>query len=47
MTVCYFTASGNCLYNCPQKAIHLKKEASEARFRNENVSLADIIAANE
>ncbi len=40
--VCYA-----CLHNCPQKAIHLKKEASEARFRNENVSLADIIAANE
>ena len=40
--VCYA-----CLHNCPQKAIHLIKEASLARFRNENISLNDIIAANE
>lgn len=40
--VCYA-----CLHNCPRQAIHLKAEASPARFRNEHVSLADIIAANE
>lgn len=40
--VCYA-----CLHNCPRNAIHLKKEASEARFRNEHVSLKDIIEANE
>ncbi len=40
--VCYA-----CLHNCPQKAIHLKKEASDVRFRNEHVSLNDIIKANE
>lgn len=40
--VCYA-----CLHNCPQKAIHLIKEASLVRFRNENISLNDIIAANE
>lgn len=40
--VCYA-----CLHNCPQNAIHLPKETSDARFRNENVSLADIIKANE
>ncbi len=39
--VCYA-----CLHNCPHSAIHLKKEASEARFRNEHVSLKDIIDAN-
>lgn len=39
--VCYA-----CLHNCPQNAIHLKKEASPVRFRNEHVSLQDIIAAN-
>lgn len=40
--VCYA-----CLHNCPKNAIHLKKEASPVRFRNENVSLEDIIEANE
>lgn len=40
--VCYA-----CLHNCPQNAIHLKTERSAARFRNENISLKEIIAANE
>lgn len=36
-----------CINNCPQKAIRLKKERnSNARFRNENVTLKEIIAAN-
>ena len=43
MTVCYFTGSGN----CPQNAIHPKKEAGTLRFRNEHVSLQDMITANE
>ena len=40
--VCYA-----CVHNCPQNAIHLKKETSSARFRNEQVSLQDIIEAND
>ncbi len=40
--VCYA-----CVHNCPQNAIHLRKEKSGARFRNEHVSLQDIIEANE
>ena len=40
--VCYA-----CLHNCPQNAIHMPVEASTARFRNEHVTLSDIIAANE
>lgn len=40
--VCYA-----CLHNCPQNAIHLKKQANTVKFRNENVSLADIVKANE
>lgn len=40
--VCYA-----CLHNCPQNAIHLRKEANTVRFRNEHVSLKDIIAAND
>ncbi len=40
--VCYA-----CLHNCPKNAIHLKKEASEVRFRNEHVTVADIIRAND
>lgn len=39
--VCYA-----CLHNCPQSAIRLPKEAGTARFRNEHVSLQDIIDAN-
>ena len=40
--VCYA-----CLHNCPKKAIHLPVEKADARFRNEHVSLNDIIRANE
>jgi Pyruvate/2-oxoacid:ferredoxin oxidoreductase delta subunit len=36
-----------CAHLCPQNAVHLKSERSAARFRNENVTLADIIAANK
>ena len=39
--VCYA-----CLHNCPQNAIHLPVEQSSVRFRNEHVSLKDIIDAN-
>ncbi len=40
--VCYA-----CLHNCPKKAIHLPVEKAGARFRNEHVSLNDIIRSNE
>ena len=40
--VCYA-----CLHNCPQNAIHMKNEKSAVRFRNENISLKEIIEANE
>lgn len=40
--VCYA-----CLHNCPRNAIHLPKEADTARFRNEYVTLNDIIASND
>lgn len=39
--VCYA-----CIHNCPENAIHLKKEKSAARFRNEHVTLEEIIKAN-
>jgi ferredoxin len=39
--VCYA-----CVHNCPQNAIHLRKERSAARYRNEHVTLQDIIEAN-
>jgi len=39
--VCYA-----CLHNCPKNAIHLKNERSSARFRNEHITLGEIIAAN-
>ena len=35
-----------CVHLCPQNAIHLKNEKSAARWRNPDVSLADIIEAN-
>ena len=47
MTICYFTATGNCLHNCPQHAIHMPLEAGTTQFRNEHVTLKDIIQANE
>ena len=40
--VCYA-----CLHNCPQNAIHMREERSAVRFRNEHVSLQDIVKANE
>lgn len=40
--VCYA-----CLHNCPQNAIHIKSEKSSVRFRNENITLKDIMDANE
>lgn len=40
--VCYA-----CLNNCPQNALHLRREANTVRFRNEHVTLQEIIAANE
>lgn len=39
--VCYA-----CLHNCPQNALHMKEEKSSVRFRNEHISLSDIIKAN-
>lgn len=35
-----------CIHNCPQTAISLKKEKSSARFRNQHVTLKEIINAN-
>ena len=35
-----------CIHLCPENAIHLKNQKSEKRFRNPNVSIAEIIAAN-
>jgi ferredoxin len=46
------TFTGNCIrcyactQNCPQNAIRFKGEKSKVRFRNENVSLKEIIEAN-
>lgn len=40
--VCYA-----CLHNCPRSAIHMKVEKNTVHFRNEHVSLQDIIEANE
>ena len=39
--VCYA-----CIQNCPQHAIHLPHEQSDERFRNEHVTLQDIVQAN-
>jgi ferredoxin len=35
-----------CAHNCPQNAISIKKEKSKARFINQNVTLKEIIDAN-
>ena len=35
-----------CIHNCPNNAIHLKEEKSNKRFRNENITLNEIIQAN-
>ena len=36
-----------CIQNCPQKAIHHTKEKSGERFRNEHISLKEIVNANQ
>ena len=35
-----------CLHNCPENAIHLKRERSAARWRHPEVTLKEIIDAN-
>ena len=40
--VCYA-----CIHNCPANAIHLKNEKSAARYRNEHVTLEDMIKINQ
>lgn len=40
--VCYA-----CLHNCPKSAIHMEMEAGTMHFRNEHVTINDIIKANE
>lgn len=35
-----------CIHLCPENALHLKNEKSVARWRNSDVSLAEIIKAN-
>jgi len=35
-----------CTNNCPQNAIRVKKEKSKARFKNQNVTLKEIISSN-
>ncbi len=40
--VCYA-----CVHSCPKNAIHLKSEKSAERFRNEHISVMDIVTANE
>ncbi|MDR2834984.1 MAG: EFR1 family ferrodoxin [Bacteroidales bacterium] len=36
-----------CIHNCPEKAIHIKGEKSASRFRNEHITLKEIITANQ
>lgn len=36
-----------CIHNCPQNAIQIKTQRSAKRFRNENVSLNEIIESNK
>lgn len=36
-----------CIHACPQKAIHLKMERSDKRWRNPDVLLSEIITAND
>jgi ferredoxin len=36
-----------CVHLCPKNAIHLKSERSAIRWRNPDVSLHDIIEAND
>lgn len=37
---------GACTHNCPKNAIRYKGEKSKARYRNENISVKEIITAN-
>lgn len=36
-----------CVHNCPKNAIHLSIERSATRFRNQHVSLKEIISSND
>jgi len=36
-----------CIQNCPQQAIRLKRERGNARFRNQNITLREIIDSNK
>lgn len=36
-----------CVHNCPKNAMHVKGERSSVRFRNDEVTLAELIAANK
>ncbi len=36
----------SCLQNCPKNALHIKNQRSRNRYRNKNISLAEIINAN-
>jgi ferredoxin len=36
----------SCIHNCPKKSIHHKKEKSENRHRNRNVTVKEIISSN-
>ena len=36
-----------CMHACPQNAIHIQKEKSGKRFRNQHVTLKEIIASND
>ncbi len=36
-----------CVQNCPHQAIRLRGEMGEARFRNENIALREIIQSNQ
>lgn len=40
--VCYA-----CLHNCPKSAIHMPLEAGTAHFRNEHITLNEIIESNQ
>ncbi|WP_234123639.1 EFR1 family ferrodoxin [Clostridium hydrogenum] len=37
---------GACTHNCPKNSIRYKGEKSKSRYRNQNVSVTEIIAAN-
>lgn len=36
----------SCTHNCPQNSIRVNKEKSKVRFRNEHISLKEIISSN-